>query len=168
MAAKLRPLKIDDAVISVNWRNDSEIRYNIMGCRFPVSEITEYEWVENTIKTQGDKRLVFAIEDIKDNELVGYVYLDKIDWISGTAWVGVLLGKQAKHRQGIGKSAVTQIINKAKKDFNLHKILAEIIDFNDISLAFFQSLDFNNEATLKRHIYLDGNYHDIHIVSKFL
>src|SRR5262249_14529448 len=78
--ALLRPLRASDRAISVRWRNDAEIRDNVLGYRFPVTEEMEAHWVDAVLKDQSRTRVVLAIEDKSDGAFVGLVYLNNIDW----------------------------------------------------------------------------------------
>ena len=43
--ARLRPLRAADRITSVRWRNDRDIRDNVLGYRFPITEAMEADWV---------------------------------------------------------------------------------------------------------------------------
>lgn len=165
MQFSLRPLRVEDAEFSVAWRNSPETRDNALSFPGPVSLETEKEWVRKAM-TDDAARIVRAVED-EEKSLHGYVYLSKIDTTNLVAWVGILIGNTTDRRRGAGSAAVEQITVMAKK-MGLHKLLAEIVAYNDGSMAFFERAGFAREAVLKEQVYRNGEHHDLHIFSKFL
>lgn len=168
MNITLRALRLEDADISYQWRADAEIRANILGFRLPVSREREREWIEDTIRNRGKDQAVLAIESLEDHSLVGYVYLDKINWIDRTAWFGILIGSRDHHRQGIGAEATKRMLDYAHSQLNLRKILAEVVSYNKASDSFFRKLGFIEEGRIKDKVYLSGSYHDVSILTKLL
>ena len=81
----LRPLRAADRATSVRWRNDPDIRDNILGYRFPITEEMEAQWVGAVLEDRSRSRLVLAIEDKADGALCGFVYLNGIDWFARNA-----------------------------------------------------------------------------------
>ena len=65
----LRPLRAADRATSVRWRNDPDIRDNILGYRFPITEEMEAQWVDAVLEDRSRTRLVLAIEDKADGAL---------------------------------------------------------------------------------------------------
>lgn len=163
----LRPLKPSDAETSVNWRNDPAVRDAVLGYKLPVTLQTERDWLERTMTDHGKTRAVFAVLD-DVGELAGYVYLDSINWIDGTAWFGIMIGDAKFRRTGIGRKAALLMLAYGKDKLALRKVCAEVAGFNTASLGFFRALGFAQEGVLKRQVYLDNAYHDLHILARFL
>ena len=51
--ARLRPLRAADRATSVRWRNDPDIRDNVLGYRFPITEAMEADWVGAVLKDRS-------------------------------------------------------------------------------------------------------------------
>jgi RimJ/RimL family protein N-acetyltransferase len=166
--ATLRPLQESDADISVRWRNDSAIRDAVLGYKLPVTLQAERDWISHVMNDQGKTRVVMAVEDSDAHILAGYVYLNKINWIDGTAWFGIMIGDTQRQSKGIGRSAAGQMFDYALNKLSLRKLCVEVAGFNSASLGFFRALKFEPEGVLKKQIYLDNKYHDLHIFSCFL
>lgn len=108
-AALLRPLRASDRAISVRWRNDPEIRDNTLGYRFPVTEESEADWIKGVLLDRSQSRLVLAIEDASDRALVGFIYLNHIDWFARNAEIGILIGDRSRQRRGLARDALALI-----------------------------------------------------------
>jgi ribosomal-protein-alanine N-acetyltransferase len=64
------------------------------------------------------------------------------------------------HRQGLGREAVSQVVDYAFNTLFLHRIEANIMPRNRASLALAESLGFCNEGLSKRYLYINGKWED--------
>ncbi|MES9798764.1 GNAT family N-acetyltransferase, partial [Bacillus toyonensis] len=89
-----------------------------------------------------------------------FVNFTKIDEMNHTCYWGFYIGeKQSVKRAGtvLGLLALDYIFET--KD--IHKVCAEIIESNHISLNFHQKLGFQEEGRYENYIYRDDDYIDI-------
>lgn len=160
----LRPLQKSDAAISLHWRNDPKIRDMVLGYRFPVTEIMEGEWLEKAMNDQSQKRVIFAIEDATDNKLVGFSYLEDINWIDQTCYVGIMIGNKERHGKGLGNSALAQTLEYGFNTLNLRKILSKVLLNHSIAKSMNARFNLKEEGRLRNQVYLNGQYHDLLIL----
>jgi RimJ/RimL family protein N-acetyltransferase len=164
---KLRPLKASDIEQSVVWRNDPEIRDHFLGIRFPITLEMETAWFESALNDRSNSRVIFAIETIDQAELTGFVFLKNIDWISRLSWFGIMIGEKQYQGKGIGKEAMIILFRYAFKMLNLRKICLEVAAYNAPAIHLYTKLGFCEEGRLKEHIFMNGKYHDLLIMSLF-
>ena len=88
-----------------------------MGLRLPVTKEMEEKWYQKVLDGQNNFKIVYAIEDIEDDEFVGFVMLTKIDWISRTADFGISIGEKDRRGKGIGSEVMNIFIKYAFDDF---------------------------------------------------
>ena len=157
----LRPLRSADRARSVRWRNDPDIRDNILGYRFPITEEMEADWVEAVLKDQSRTRVVLAIEDKSDGALVGFVYLNNIDWFARNAEFGILIGERSRHGKGLAREALSLIANYAFESLNLHKLYLRVVAFNNQALRLYRAFGFVDEGVQRQQAYLRGRYYDV-------
>jgi diamine N-acetyltransferase len=157
----LRPLRRADRVKSVRWRNDPEIRDNILGYRFPVTEAMEADWVDAVLKDQSRTRIVLAIEDKSDGALVGFVYLNNIDWFARNAEFGILIGERSRHGKGLAREALSLVADYAFEALNLHKLYLRVVAFNKRALRLYRAFGFVDEGVQRQQAYLRGRYYDV-------
>jgi RimJ/RimL family protein N-acetyltransferase len=157
----LRPLRASDRVVSVRWRNDPDIRDNILGYRFPITEAMEAEWVDAVLKDQSRSRIVLAIEDKSDGTFVGFVYLNNIDWFSRNAEFGILIGERGRHGKGLARDALALIVDYAFEMLNLHKLYLRVVAFNKRALRLYRAFGFAQEGIQREQVFLRGRYHDV-------
>ena len=53
------------------------------------------------------------------------------------------------------------------EEINLRKIKLEVLKENDKAIKIYENLGFKEEGTLKEHIYQDGKYKDLILMSLF-
>jgi diamine N-acetyltransferase len=163
---RLRPLRREDWQRTQEWRNDPEIRDAILGHRFPVTSEMEEEWVASVLRNRGNDRAIYAIELCDDDTMVGLVYLNGIDWLHRTADSGIVIGDKIRHRQGLGRRALTLLQAQAFEVLNLRKLTARIAAYNEPSLRLFARCGFEREGVQRAQIYLRGEYHDLVLLGR--
>jgi RimJ/RimL family protein N-acetyltransferase len=159
--AVLRPLRTADRITSVRWRNDPDIRDNVLGYRFPITEAMEADWVDAVLKDQSRTRVVLAIEDKTDDALVGFVYLNNIDWFARNAEFGILIGERNRHGKGLAKEALCLVTDYAFQTLNLHKLYLRVVAFNKRALALYRAFGFVEEGVQRQQAFLRGRYYDL-------
>jgi RimJ/RimL family protein N-acetyltransferase len=158
---RLRPLQRGDYKFSLDWRNDPEIRENILGYRLPVTEVMEQDWVDKVLNDQGRTRIVVAIEEKLEQALVGFAYLNDIDWISRHAEFGILIGDRRNHRKGLGREACRLMVAYAFDVLNLHKIVLRVVSYNQPAIDLYRTFGFVQEGVQREQVALSGRYHDL-------
>lgn len=157
----LRPLSAGDRVISARWRNDPAIRDNILGYRFPVTEEMEGAWINAVLKDQSRKRVILAIEDKADRALVGFVYLNNIDWFARNAEFGILIGDRDRRGMGIARDALELVAGYAFATLNLHKLYLRVVAFNRRAVGLYGKFGFLREGIQRQQAFVRGRYHDV-------
>lgn len=157
----LRPLRAADRATSVRWRNDPDIRDNVLGYRFPVTEEMEADWVEGVLKDQSRSRLVLAIEDKADGALVGFVYLNGIDWFARNAEFGMLIGDKGRQGKGLARETLALTVGYAFQTLNLNKLYLRVAAFNERALQLYRAFGFVEEGVQRQQAFIGGRYHDV-------
>ena len=101
---------------------------------------------------------VFRIE--KDNRLVGEVRLQRIRWFNRKAEISILFLSEYRGK-GLGSGVLQEIIRYAFNSMNLHRLEAEVYEYNSAAQKLFEGCGFKKEGTLREARYTDGRYYDI-------
>lgn len=163
----LRPLKIEDLEKTHEWRNDLELIKLTQGIRFPKTLEMDKEWFQYALNDKSNKNIYFGIDVIESGIFIGIIQLNNIDFISGIAEFGVVIGENKVRGKGFGKESMNIILNFAFNILNLRKISLRVIEINEKARLLYNSLYFKEEARLKKHVFFDGVYHDVIILSLF-
>lgn len=164
---RLRPIHKNDIEKSLIWKNDPEIRENVQGYRFPVTERMEEIWYESALNGQSRTKVIFSIESLKDNMFVGFIELNQIDWISRRCSFGITIGEKEYQNIGIGKDSIILLFNYAFEYLNIRKICLEVAAYNTKAINLYKKIGFIEEGILKEHLYLNNKYHDIILMRLF-
>ena len=152
---------MEDLNYSAKWRNDPEVRDNIQGFRYPVSNEMEEKWLKSFIETNGTSRAGFAVEDISDGVLAGFVFLNEIDLLNRQAKLGTVLGNRKKWGFGFGTESSRLICEYGFKMLGLHRIWVEILAENRASIRMCEKIGFVKEGIMKDHFFTNNVYYDV-------
>ena len=159
----LRPIDIEDVNESyLNWINDGDIIDNLATV-FPTSKEDLANFVTSILKNPNF--VFFAIVVKESNKHIGNVKLGPIDWISRTTNFGLMLGDKSSWGKGYAQEAFSLILKLAFDKLNLHKVWDMAVITNTASIKANQKVGFKIEAELEKHVYKNGEYHNVAILS---
>lgn len=104
---------------------------------------------------------------VDGGRLVGECSLHGIDWRNGLAQAGICLWNPLDRRKGYGRSAVDFAQTWAFDHLGLHKLEAWVVDGNTGSLALFERLGWQREATLRSRYFFAGSHRDVHVLAQY-
>jgi len=157
----LRPLEVEDAETTVAWRNDPEIRDQILSFRFPVSHVMEARFIERAIAGDGMQQCVAGVVDLSDRALCGLVYLRDIDWISRNAAFGMMIGRRDRQRHGLGRRALRLMLRHGFNVLNLERVYLYVVEYNVAARRLYETSGFTHEGALRKHVALNGKRYDL-------
>ncbi len=102
--------------------------------------------------------MLFRIE--KNSELVGFVKLSRIRWFNRKCELSILIDK-AHQGKGIASEAMKSVIQHAFNKMNLHRLEAEVIEFNKASIKLMEKFGFKKEGVLREAKFNNGKYYNI-------
>ncbi|PFS53932.1 UDP-4-amino-4,6-dideoxy-N-acetyl-beta-L-altrosamine N-acetyltransferase [Bacillus cereus] len=152
---QLISLEKDYLDIILKWRNTKEIR-SVMYEDHKITIDEHLKWYE---KLKMDDTKVARLLIYKEKP-IGFVIFTKIDKMNRTCYWGFYIGeKQSVKRAGtvLGLLALDYIFRTK----GIHKVCAEIIELNRISLNFHRKLGFQEDGRYENYIYRDNNYIDV-------
>jgi RimJ/RimL family protein N-acetyltransferase len=157
----LRALEPADSTTTVEWRNDPQIRDQLLSFRFPVSHVMEAQFIERAIAGDGMQQCVAGVVDVSDGALCGLVYLRDIDWISRNATFGMMIGRSDRHRRGLGRGALRLMLRHGFDVLNLKRIFLYVVEYNLPARKLYETGGFTYEGALRKHVALGGKRYDL-------
>jgi len=162
----LRPLRKSDIEKTIVWRNSIEIIELAQLNPFPKTVELESQWFERVLSAIDNRNIYFAVDEIVSKEFIGIIQLTNIDYISGTAIWGFIIGDKSKHGKGYSVEAPRLLFNYAFNILNLRKVFGYPLATNIATIRMHEKIGlFKQEGILKEHFFFNGNYHDVLILS---
>ena len=154
----LRPLDLSDLGTLQIYANDPEVRHYLSNV-LPVSKTDEENWIKKvTEKNPNDVVLGVVIK--KGHKLLGCMGLHKIDYVSGTATTGSMLGAKEEWNKGYAQEAKMLLLEYAFQTLNLRKVCSGAFAENKGSIKHNLNCGYQIEGKRKKQFYRDGKYHD--------
>ena len=162
---KINLLPIDNVDIDLlqKWQNDINIKYPLMGFRFPIQKQSIKSWLEEIRIDNGKTKVVYGIFD--DKNPLGMIALQNIDYINSNANYGIYLGNKTSFNKGIGFEATMILLDFAFNGMGLHRIGLEVLSSNKNAINLYKKIGFILEGTKKESYFLNGKFIDIEMMS---
>lgn len=144
----------------VELSNDPVVRHNVVGWDWPLSLARQEKWYESVSESDAARR--FLIESL-EGAPIGLAGLWTIDWHNRTAVSGLKIGGSDEVRgRGYGAQALSLLMNFAFRDVGLHRLTADVLEYNAASMALHtEKLGWTREGISRQHVWRDGQYWDV-------
>lgn len=163
----LRAYKKDDIELATNFINDKEIKkFLVTDIPFPMTYWEEENWVKSQ-NSNNNGEYNFAIEDIESKKYIGGCGINKINWLSRVATVGIMIGDKDYWGKGFGTDAMKVLIDFIFNHMNINKIRLGVFSFNKRAIKSYEKCGFKVEGVLKNETFKNGKYYDEIIMSIF-
>ncbi|KGK85998.1 GNAT family protein [Clostridium sp. HMP27] len=163
----LRAYKEEDINIATSFVNDKELKkFLVTTIPFPMSLWEEETWIKSQTANQSGE-YNFAIEDVKTNKYIGGCGIQKVNWISRVATVGIMIGDKEYWSKGYGTDAMKVLMEFIFENMNINKIRLSTFSFNERARKCYEKCGFKVEGVLKDEIFKEGKYYDEIIMAAF-
>ena len=102
--------------------------------------------------------IAFKID--RNNTIIGEVRFKNIRWYNKKAELSLIILKEYQGK-GYGGKALQAIMSYAFDNMELHRLEAEVIEYNSKSVKLLEKFGFVKEGVLREAKYHDGKYQDI-------
>jgi ribosomal-protein-serine acetyltransferase len=120
---------------------------------------------ENSVDYLARKRAQIEADDgfeaaiVLDRRIVGAAGFHRVDWINRSTSIGYWLAADAQGR-GLMTAAVSALLDHAFYEWDLHRVIIEVIVGNERSQAIPERLGFRQEAILRQAKVIRGRHED--------
>ena len=153
----ISPMNTEDAEIYTKWLNDPEIVKYLSLRNSLVSIYGEKEYIEAFSKIEFN----LSIIKCENDELIGNIGLNDIDYKNGTAELGIFIGEQENLGKGYGTEAINLLTKYAFNELRLHSIYLRTYDINERAVKSYNKCGFKEFGRRHEAIFMDGKYHDV-------
>lgn len=160
----LRPIRFEDWEKTLLWRNDMLIKASTMSHPFPITADQEQAWYKEKLLSKANDFIPFSIIDKTNDELIGYMSLNTINWINRNCFWGAAIGEKENFGKGFGRDMCELILNYAFKTLNMRKVYAYVYA-NHPAMKTWLKLGAAIEGKLKGHYFNLGVYEDVNVLA---
>lgn len=155
----LRAIEKEDIFQLLEWRNLPGLRKYFREYR-ELNYMNQESWFENIV--QNDKNtLMFSIVDRNSDALIGACGLCYIDWLQRNADFSLYIGAGNVYiDEKFAPDAGKVLIRYGFDELNLHRIYAEVFEFDTPKQKLMDNLGFKLEGTLRETHWSEGKWND--------
>ena len=162
----LRPFEASDAETYRRWRADAE-PMALAGWheRAPLSLAQVERRIARIADDQGKEVYTFLICLVEDERPIGEVMLTDLDYVNGSASLGIVIGEPDEWGKGYGTDAVRALVDFGFAELRLERIWLEVATDNPRAERSYTKAGFTREATLRHDRWEGGRYTDGYVMS---
>ena len=160
----LSPLTEEDVTPQyISWLNDKDVCRENSHATFPNTRERTIDYVRSV--TGSKSEVVLGIRWKKNDRHVGNISLQKINWVSRSAELAIILGDKGYWNKGIGTEAYSLMIDYAFSTLNLNRVSSAQTVRNKGMIAVCEKCGMKREGILRQILYKEGEYADAVIYS---
>lgn len=165
---KIVPIRYEDRFDIMNWRNEQmyHLRQNSL-LTSNEQELYFKKVVNKLFEKETPNQILFSY--LKDDKCIGYGGLVHINWIDKNAEISfvmeTILEREQFSRHWENYLSLLELV--AFNDLNLYKIYTYAFDIRPKLYPVLEKMGFKEEARLRKHCFIENNYLDVMIHSKF-
>ena len=110
---------------------------------------------------QGKTNFLLGIRPLAEDKLLGLIELDGIMWSHGTSYISIAIGDKAERGKGLGREAMSLMLDFAFHELNLHRVFLTVFSYNTAAIAMYEKLGFTREGAYREHLQRDGQRFDM-------
>lgn len=151
-----RYVELADLHLIVKWKNDPLIKKMSLGMDTQITFQNQERDILRSIEENKDLYLIIILK-VSDKP-IGYIRINWMDETGCFAWLRYGLGEERE--KGYAKEALKAVLKKLFA-LNLHRVDAEVFEFNEPSLKLLKALGFKEEGIRRDAYYNKDRYFDV-------
>lgn len=155
----LKPLGLDFlSKTYLDWMQDTQVVIHMEsgGADYTFEMLEEY-----LTKIEKNKTFSWAITLKNNNQHIGNIKIDPIDYKNLYGEYGIMIGDKTNWGKGYAKEASIEVIKFCFNQLSLRKINLGVTSNHTKALSLYKSLGFTEEERLKKHVIHHDKYTDI-------
>jgi len=144
----------------MTWINDPEVTRYLTAGQWPMSKEMEAEWVRRRATTNDPADKALVIETL-DGTYLGGIGFHRIDYVSGTAEAGIVIGRKDYWGKGFGTDAMRVLLKHGFENLRLRKVMLTVYGSNVRGQKSYAKAGFREVGRLKAHVLKQGRFEDM-------
>lgn len=160
---QLRKILRTDLKYFRDWRNSKVIWENNTQFTF-LNMKDQNRWFKSLFQKDSRKNMFTIIDDKK--KPVGVCGLTNLDPIEKSGKIAIVVGNTDLQSKGIGTQSLELLLEYGFSKKKLHRIEADVLEFNKKSISFFQKFNFKKEFCMRDYLFRNDRWWDMIVFSK--
>tara|TARA_B110000116_G_scaffold174993_1_gene151389 strand:+ start:124 stop:648 length:525 start_codon:yes stop_codon:yes gene_type:complete len=157
---QLKKITKSDLKLLIEWRNSNKIfLYNTQ--YFLLNLKMQMDWFNSLQNDSSRKMFMILHENVK----IGICGLIDIDYKNKNTNIAIIIGKTQLHAKGLGTMALSNLLNYGFKKLGLHRIGADVIEYNKTSIHLFEKSKFKIDAIYRDVIWRNNRWWNMYSMS---
>jgi RimJ/RimL family protein N-acetyltransferase len=157
---RLAASQTDDAEHFARWsQNDDYLRMLDNDPAKPLSPDAYSQWEQSF--WNAPNTFAFRLRTLADDQLIGLVVLGDVQWMHGTAMLGIAIGDPAYWDKGYGTDAMRVILRYGFNELNLYRVTSNTMGYNIRSMKAHEKAGFQREGVQRQSIQREGQRYDV-------
>lgn len=129
--------------IWARWNRDSEYQQLL---DWGPSKIYTMSQIKEWLEKSGSRSCCFSIHSLEDDQVIGFVELDGLNFTGGDGWVGIGIGERDFWGKGYGTDAMRVLLRFAFEELNLNRVSLNVFEYNERAIKSYQKIGFQIEG----------------------
>ena len=157
----LREYRREDLEEIRKWVNDGSVTHHLSHVFLPAQTLPMTESFLERVLSGQNLDYNFVIADRQTGAYIGQVDLMNLNTIDRCAELGIVIGDPARQNQGIGREAITLMLEFAFLHANLQRIDLWVNVDNARAVRCYEKAGFVREGCRRHSHFQDGGYIDL-------
>jgi ribosomal-protein-alanine N-acetyltransferase len=160
----LKPITLNEVNNTyLSWLQDEEVMQGIATTGYTLENLKSY--VAQRVNNPNVAFFTIRANDTTDH--IGNIKLEVQDAKAKVSDLGLLIGNKNYWGKGVGLEACRLAITYGFEEMQLRKIYLAVYENNLSAKKIYEKLGFKMEGTLRKHVLVNGELYDKHLMGLF-
>jgi RimJ/RimL family protein N-acetyltransferase len=139
------------------WDLNSEyVRLLSSSARPMQSAKSAAKWMEKEVGEMSPSGYFFSIRTLAEDQLIGGLNLDVVNWPGRDAFVGLGIGETDYWSKGYGTDVMNVLLRFAFTEINLRRVTLTVFEYNPRAIRSYEKAGFRYEGHLRNYLNREG------------
>jgi RimJ/RimL family protein N-acetyltransferase len=139
------------------WNMNSEYQRLLNATPYKMQSAKSHlKWMEEEVGEISPASYFFSIRALAEDNLLGELNLDVVNWSGRDAFVGLGIGEPEYWSRGYGTDAMNVLLRFAFTEINLRRVSLTVFEYNPRAIRSYEKAGFRHEGHLRDLLHREG------------